>query len=241
MNKEEFKNLYHIMFEEKEEQKDDFIIQFDIQNTKFNFFKTQDKHYLCKFSFQFLDEPQRVTVNFKGKNDLDFLIDDTEQNEQKYDLKKFKEYFNPQFQLFKEAFEKFKEFLESKKKIKKQNNILTVVPLDILLNRDKNSQTTITIEGIDFTFNEIQNTFKDTFRVDFDLLQADKLTSEKNVTTVFKSISNQNFYILEILLSKDENDLQNATKIDKQEFDIHYPLYLSKLNKAIKTFLDMNH
>lgn len=245
MNSIEFKNLYHLMFEQKQQevqkQKDNFLIQFDIQDTKFAFFRNEEKKFLCKFSFDFLDEPQRVTVIFNGKTDLEFSIDDTEDNEQKYDLKKFKEYFNPQFLLFKEAFERFKQFLESKQKLKQEKNILTVIPLDVLMNRDKDKQVKLNIDGLHLTFNQILNAFKDTFRVDFELAQADNLESQKYITAVFKVLASQNYYILEVYLTKQQNDLQNATNIDKDQFAKKYPTYFEKLNKGIKTFLQMNN
>lgn len=240
MKKEEFKNLYKILLEQKNQQKekDIFIIQFDIQNTKFNFFKNEDKHYLCKFSFQFLDEPQRVTVEFNHKNNLKFIIDDTNQHEQIYDLKEFKQYFNPQFILFKEAFEKFKQFLKSKEKLKTQKNVLKIIPLNNLV--DKFSQSKINIKGITFTFNKIKNTFKDVYRVDFEIDQIDKLDLEKYISVIFKALTNTNYYILEIYLSK-ENNIQDSIKIDKEEFIQKYPTYVNKLNKAIQTYLTINN
>lgn len=243
MNIEEFEKLYHIMFEQREQQKEEdiFISQITIQNTKFNFYKNQNKHYLCKFNFQFLDEPQRVTVQFKGTSQLEFKITDTQSNDQVYNLKKFKDYFFPQFQLFKEAFQQFKQFLENKKKSKSQTNTLKVIPLDILMNSTLNKQIKINIDNVTFTFNQILNTFKDTYRVDFQLTQADNLDSQKFVTAVFKVISSQNYYILEVYLAKVQNDLQNAIKISKDQFKDKYYLYLIKLNKAIKTFLDLNN
>lgn len=242
MNKEEFKNLYKVLFEDKEQQKQKniFLTDITIQDTKFSFFKDENHHYLCKFNFQFLDQAQQVTVEFKGKQDLKFKIDDINDSEEIYDLKKFKEYFNPQFQLFKEAFTKFKEFLSNKSKLKREKNNLHIVPLETILNSQQNKQTNITIDGIVFTINEIEDTFDDTYRVDFQLNQADDYNTEKYVVAVFKNISKQNFYIMNFYLNKQQNDLENANIIDKDQFAKIYPTYFESLNKAITTFLNMN-
>lgn len=242
MNTKEFNNLYKILFEEKEEQKqkDIFLIDITIQDTKFSFFKNKNKHYLCKFNFQFLDQVQQVTVEFKDKQDLEFKIDDPEDNEEIYDLKQFKEYFYPQFQIFKQAFTKFKEFLSNKNKIEKENNSLTIIPLEAILNSKQNKQNNITIENTVFTINEIEDTFNDTYRVDFELNQADNYNTQKYVIAVFKNISKQNFYIMQFYLSQQQNDLQNAIVINKDQFAQDYPVYFRKLNKAITTFLNMN-
>lgn len=244
MNKEQFKKLYHILVEQNQSQqkkKDQFIVQFDIQQTKFAFFKNEDGRFICKFSFEFLDQPQRVTVTFNGKKDLEFKIDDAQDNEQIYAIKKFKQYFNPQYTLFKEAFDKFKQFLESKQKLQTEKNVLTIIPLSTLMHKEQNKQTKINIKDTSFTFNEIANTFKDTFRVDFELAQIDNLDLEKYITAIFKAITNQNYYILEVYLTKTQNDIENATKLSKDQFSSKYPTYFEKLNKAIQTFLQLNH
>ena len=243
MNTEEFKNLYKILFEEKEQQKkkDIFLTDITIQNNKFTFFKNEEDRYLCKFTFQFLDQAQQVTVQFKGKKDLQFKIDDSEENEEVYDLKKFKEYFNAQYILFKEAFEKFKEFLMNKNKLKSENNTLKIIPLETILNKNNIKTSNITIEGINFIINEIETTFKDTYRVDFQLNQSDDYNTQKFIVTIFKVLSKQNFFLMQFYLSKQQNKLQDATIIDKDQFAKIYPIYFKKLNEAITTFLQMNN
>lgn len=247
MNIKEFNKLYNILLEQiqKEEQekvnKDKYLIEFEIQDTKFSFFKNQEEKYICKFNFDFLNEPQQVTVLYKNNNQLQFKVDDSEDVEQTYDRQKFKEYFYPQFQLFKEATRKFKEYLISTKKIKEQKNSLTIIPLEVLMKRQENIQQTINIDGIIFNIAEIKNTYKDMYRADFEISQAENLDSEKYITAIFKTISVQNYYILEVYLSKENNDIENANELSKDQFAEKYPTYFSSLNQAIKTFLKMNH
>ena len=102
-------------------------------------------------------------------------------------------------------------------------------------------QTSIDIGGVSFLFNQIPNTFKDTFRADFALAQADKINNENYATVMFKIFNTKNFYLLEAYLSQSNESLDDATKLSKEQFAQKYPDYFSKLNKAIITFLDMNH
>lgn len=244
MDTKEFKHLYNNLTnqnEEQKKQKDVFIIQFEVQDTKFAFFKNQNKNYLCKFSFNFLEQPQRVEVEFRGNNDLQFKVDDSNDIEQIYDLKKFKQYFFPQYTLFKEAFENFKHFLESKNKLKKQQNKLKIVPLQNIINKQKDKQSTIDIDGISFLFNEIKNTFKDTYRVDFELDQTDATDDQKYITVIFKAITDSNYYILDVYLNKSNEELDEEDKLSKDQFADKFPIYFTSLNEAIKTYLNMNH
>lgn len=244
METKQFKDLYDKLLDQKEQQnkkqKDEYLIQFEIQNIKFAFFKNQNKHFLCKFNFTFLQQPQRVEVEFKGDNNLQFKIDDSNEVEQMYSLKQFKQYFNPQYQLFKKAFQQFKQFLDSKKKLKKQQNSLTIIPLKNIMDKTQ-VETTITMDNTEFIFNEINNSFNDTYRIDFKLDQMDGIDDKKYVTTIFKVIASHNYYIIEVYLNDNNQSLDNSTKLSKEEFESDYPVYFSKLNEAIKTFLNMNH
>ena len=243
MTIDQFKHLYNVLFEQKQDQKgrDTFIIEFDIQETKFAYFRGQDKKYKCKFNFQFLDQTQQVTVLFKGDNQLEFKVDDPEEEEEIYDKKKFKEYFHPQYQLFKQSFDKFKEYLSNNKKIKEEKNQLTIIPLDVLMKRQQDKQQLLNIDGVAFNINEIKNTFKDMYRVDFEITQAQSITTQRFITAIYKVIASQNYYIIDVYLSKEDNELKDATKITKDQFASKYPNYFDKLNKAIKTYLSMNN
>lgn len=243
MTIEQFNKLYNVLLEQKKDQKgkDTFIFEFEIQTTKFAFFKGDDGAYKCKFNFQFLNEPQQVTVLYKGGGDLEFKVDDAQKTEEVYDKKKFKDYFHPQYQLFKQAAHKFKEYLQNTKKIKENKNNLTIVPLQTLIKRQQDKQQVLNIDGVMFNINEIKNTFKDMYRADFEISQAQSIDAERFITAVFKTISSQNFYILDVYLSKEDNELKDATKIDKNQFRTKYPTYFTKLNKALTTYLKMNN
>lgn len=243
MNIEQFEKLYNILLEEnqedKQKKKDTYLIEFEIQDTKFAFFKDQNEQYICKFNFDFLEEPQQVTVLYKNKNQLQFKVDDASDNEEIYNKEKFKEYFHPQFLLFKEATKKFKEYLINTKKIKEQKNKLTIVSIQTLLKQDQNIQQTLNIDGIIFNISDIKNTYKDMYRIDFELTQS--ISAEKYITAIFKTISTGNYYIIEIYLSQKMNDFENAIKLSKDQFAQKYPNYFESLNQAIKTFLKMNN
>ena len=82
MRIDQFKHLYNILTEQK--QQNNFLVEFTIQEIDFLFFQKQ-KNYICKFNFEFLSEPQQVTVELLTDNNIKFIIKDQDDEEQEYD------------------------------------------------------------------------------------------------------------------------------------------------------------
>lgn len=249
MDLRKFKQLYNYILEQIQEQKqqNSFIVQFTIQDVDFLFFKNQ-KNYLCKFGFNFLEEPQQITVQLKTDNKITFVMDDTNENQEEYSKDQFKEYFSYHYNLFVKAVNKFKEFITNKQKLKEEQNTLKVVPLEKLLNQtDNNDAANITIDNVVFNFEKIENSFKDILRVSFDITQNQDFPIQKHVIAVIKNLFSQNYFILKVFLSnmnKEDQDVnqnqEEVIQLTKDQFAQKYVIYFDKLNKAIKAYLNIH-
>lgn len=242
MKVKQFKQLYNLLMEQK--QKDTFIVQFTIQDVEFLFFKNE-KNYICKFNFTFLEEPQQVTVELKPDNKIKFIIDDVKEDEEEYTRDQFKQYFNYHYQLFLEAVKKFKEFITNKQKIKEEQNTLKIIPLEKVLNQTSSQNSIITMDGVDFNFTELKNSFNDVFKVTFSLTQDQTFPVQKNAIAVVKNLFSQNYFILKMFLSNTENEKEienedDVIELTKDQFAQKYVLYFDKLNKAIKAYLNIH-